>query len=232
MIWYLLKYYNIRRIRGKTFLRVLIILIALTVVFFVVEQARDSNSTNLSFKLVRKLLVSTGGSDSVIANTIFRKDQFPKSGITYLLDPFINNPIGNILTGKKSVPQGLEYLQLHNSFSHWLSYLTEPSLYLSGHGMGSCYLAESYLAFGLPGVLLISIMLGWVINKLDSFQFNKNPFVIGFVFFLARRIFTLPRDSLFSWVSSSVYLIFTYMLLLPFFLYYCQREKLVDEAKE
>ena len=222
-IWYLFKYNNIGKIKGKYIVRVGAVIAGLVVLLFIVEQARDAKSTALTFRFIRKLLVSTGGSDSVIANTIYRKDQFPASGIAYLLDPLINNPLGNLLFGRTSSAQGLMYLQQHNSFSHWISYMTESSLYLSGHGMGSSYLAEVYLAFGMAGIPLVSVLVGWLLDKLNRIKFNDDLLRTGLVFFIVRRIFTLPRDGLFSWASSLIYLIFTYIIIYPFYYRYCRK---------
>ena len=229
--WYLIKYRNYKGKRWKNIIKYSVLLSGLVVVLFVVEQMRDSKSTALSFQLVRRLLVSTGGSDSVIANTIARKDSFPSSGLSYLLDPISNNIVGNILFGRVSSGQGLLYLQQHNSFSHWLSYMTEKSLYLSGHGMGSSYLAEVYLAFGIMGIPLVSIVLGWIINKLNCFEFTDNIFLTGVVFYIVKRLFTLPRDGLLSWTSNLVYLVFTYILIYPFYYMYCGPGKTVTKGK-
>lgn len=216
-IWYIIKHNKIQRINGFNKARLTIIGVGMIVLFYIVEQARDMNSTSLSMQFVRKFLVSTGGSDSVIANTIYRAKELPKNGLVYLFDPFLNNPIGNFLSGKSSVPQGMEYLRLHNSFSHWISYITDKSLYLSGHGMGSSYLAEMYLALGIPGVILSSFIVGWVIAKLNVAEFNRNIFKTAFIFFLVRRLFTLPRDGMFSWVSGLVYFGVACLLVYPFY---------------
>lgn len=215
--WYLFKYYNVQHIKTKYLIRVGSIIVAMVVLFYVVEQSRSSSSTKLSLNLIRRFLISTGGSDSVLANTIYRADDFPASGIAYLLDPLINNPIGNLLLGKGSSAQGMVYLQQHNSFSHWISYMTESSLYLSGHGMGSCYLAEVYLAFGIVGVLFISVLIGWVIEKLNRMSFNSNFFRSALIFFIVRNLFTLPRAGLLSWMSNLVYLFFTIAIVYPFY---------------
>lgn len=215
-IWYLIKYYDVKRIDAKLILKLTTAVLVLLSVFILVEQARDHSVRHLSLQSLRRFFISNGGSDSVIANTIYRKDAFPESGIVYLLDPFINNPIGNILLRKQSVPQGLKYLELHHSFSHWLSFLTESSLYLSGHGMGSSFLAELYLAFGLIGPFLGSAIVGWIIDALNKLDFKDNIFKTALGFFLVRRLFTLPRDSMFSWVGSVVYLLFVILLVLPF----------------
>ena len=217
VVWYLLKYYNVQKISLKNIVRVLGLLFGVVLLFYVVEQVRDSSEVGISFQFVRKFLVSTGGSDSVIANTIARKDSFPVSGFVFLLNPLVNNTLGNFVLGKASVAQGAAYLQQHYSFPHWISYMTEPSLYLSGHGMGSCYLAEMYLALGMFGVLIVSVFLGWAINKLNRIRLGDNLLKTGFVFFVVRRLFTLPRDGMFSWTSSLLYLVFVYALVYPFY---------------
>ena len=222
VIWYLLKYNGSVKIQRKYVLRIIVALVGMVVLFYVVEQSRSDSNVSLTLKLVSRFLISTGGSDSVIANTIFRKKDFPASGVAYLFDPLINNPVGNAITGKTSSAQGMTYLEQHNSFSHWISYMTEPSLYKSGHGMGSCYLAEVYLAFGVIGVIIISIIIGWFIHKLNYIKFNSNLFRTGLVFFMVRRLFTLPRDGLFSWASGLIYLLFTYLLIYPFYYRWCR----------
>lgn len=223
IIWYLVKYYKIKKFNFKLFFRAIAVFTVLVVLLIVVEQARDNATGSFSLKLISRFLISTGGSDSVIANTIYRVDSFPASGLTYLLDPLINNPIANILLGKSSSAQGMTYLQQHNSFSHWISYMTDSSLYLSGHGMGSSYLAEVWLSFGIIGVSVASVFIGWVINKLNNVHFNVNVFRSAFVFFLVRRLFTLPRDGMLSWVGSLVYMLFTYIVVYIFYCGYCKK---------
>ena len=220
VIWYLLKYNDTVKINQKNAARIIVALSGMVVLFYVVEQSRGDNSTNITMQFISRFLISTGGSDSVIANTILRKDDFPASGITYLLNPFVDNQIGNALIGKTSTAQGMTYLDQHNSFSHWISYMTDASLYTSGHGMGSSYLAEVYLAFGVVGVIIVSIIMGWFINKLNNANFSNNAFILAIAFFFVRRLFTLPRDGLFSWISGFIYLIFTFVLIYPLLIVY------------
>lgn len=227
IVWYLFKYYNIEKIDIKYIFRLGSIVLGMIILFYIVEQARSGNEAGgLSFNLFKRFFISTGGSDSVIANTVYRKADFPQKGIIYLLEPLLENPIITKILGKHATGQGIEYLEQFNSFSHWISYLTEPSLYLSGHGMGSCYLAETYLAFGMVGVVIVSSVIGKLLWWLNSLELNENIFKITFVFFLVKRIFTLPRDGLFSWFSSIPYMIFTFMLVYPFYSKYCKNGKI------
>ena len=215
--WYLIKYFKIENMKLKYIIPISIVFTGMIILFYIVEQLRDTNSTKLSFDSFRRFFVSTGGSDSVIANTIYRKYDFQKPGILYLLDPLVNNSFFNIILKKNSYAQGIELLQSSNSFSHWISFMTNSYLYLSGHGMGSCYLAEVYLAFGLFGILIISVLLGFLLYKLNQINFNNNILKTAIMFFVVRYLFTLPRSGLLSWIGNIVYVFFTYFILLPFY---------------
>lgn len=219
IIWYLIKYYNIVKIRKKYWIIGIISIIGISLLFFVVEQQRSVDKASVSsvFDIVRDLMISTGGSDSVIANTIVQYNNFSNSRISYLINPIVNNPITNILTGKMGVNQGYEYIKTFNSFSHELSYITEPSLYLAGYGMGGNYIAEMYLSLGIIGVCIVSILLGKIICILENTALTNNVFINAIHFILVKFLFTLPRSELFSWVSDMIYLLFVFLLIYPFY---------------
>lgn len=215
VIWYLLKYFDVKNFNIEYLLFGSIVLLVLILVFFVVE-AKRSGIENVNVflpSIIEKLMISTGGSDSVIANTIVNKNSFPKAGINYLINPVLQNPIIVILTGKSGVSQGLEYLQNFDSFSHWISYLTQPSLYCAGYGMGSSYLAEIYLAFGNIGVTIVSVLLGLLICKLSEETFSNSVLEESIKYVLIKNLFTLPRGGLFSWFSDFTYLIIGYAIV-------------------
>ena len=212
-IWYLIKYFQIKKIKPKALVLIGAVAVGAVFLFVIVEQSRDGADKSLSLETIKNFLISTGGSDSVIANTIVRKNDFPKQGIYYLLDPLINNFAGNILRGVSGVPQGMAYIQQHNSFPHWISYLTQSELYLSGHGMGSSFLAEAYLTLGIAGVFFATVFMGWLIAKTNSITLGKGLFGAAVGFFLSKRLFTIPRDGMFSWFGDSIYLIFAFILV-------------------
>ena len=85
--------------------------------------------------------------------------------------------------------------------------------------MGSCYLAEVYLAFGMIGVVLTSVFIGWAIDRLNRVDRCENIFVKATIFFFVRRLFTLPRDDLFSWTGSFEYFAFVLLMFSPYYLY-------------
>lgn len=234
VIWYLIKFYGIKKVNMKYFLYFTLGGIALVVLFFYVEMQRSGiniGKVNLLY-IVERFMSSTGGSDSVIANTIDKANLFPKSGIVYLIDPIINNPIAVILTGKGGINQGIDHLNSFNSFSNWISYLTQSSLYMSGHGMGSCYLAELYLAFGCMGVFVGSIVVGFFLNYMTQINLNGSIFKTSIVFLLVKSLFTLPRSGFFSWFGDFTYLFVAFCIIYPFYNIYCKNWELLGENNE
>ena len=223
-VWYLIKYYRVKHLPGKIVLILLGGGVGMVTLFFLIERIRSGDSADGSglISAVRSFLTSTGGSDSVIGNTIQRKELFPKPGIIYLLDPVLgslrDNPIvANLLGVDRGAAQGAAYVMQHDSFSHWISYLTSEELYNAGHGMGSSYLAEVYLAFGVGGVAVVGWLLGRLIERFSRIRLNGNAvFQNALVFFFIQKVFTLPRSGLFSWFDELVYVVIGMAVLLPF----------------
>lgn len=228
IVWYLLKYYKVEKINLKIVLGVILGGVLLVVLFYFVEMQRSNveTSTTQITDIIQNFMISTGGSDSVIGNTIAHSKLFPKAGFWYLVDPIVNNPVFNIISGKGGISQGNEYLESFNSFSHWISYLTESSLYYSGHGMGSCYLAEVYLAFKLPGVFVISIVIGIVIHIISKNDFENYIFLTTIEFVLVKNLFTLPRSGLFGWFGDFTYLVVTFCIVYLFHKIYSAKDGL------
>lgn len=226
VIWYIIQYFEIKKLKLRYLIGLLTVAFMMIILFFIVEQYRNQTSIggHSVAMMIRKFMISTGGSDSVIANTIQKKALFPKNPWLYLIDPIVNNPIAVILMGKGGNAQGYAYLENFNSFSHWLSYLSQPILYLSGHGMGSSYLAEVYLVSGIPGVMVVSVFLGRFIKWLSEFQFDSNIFKTALIFLFVKNLFTLPRDSFFSWFGDFSYLLVGFLsVYLFYYRYYIQR---------
>lgn len=226
LIWYLIKYNRIAHVNYKYIFGAMGGGLLLIILFFAVEMRRSNievkNYNILS--IVEKFMISTGGSDSVIANTIVRVGDFPKPKVWYLIDPLINNPIFVILFRKNGISQGKVYLEKFNTFSHWISYLTEASLYESGHGMGSCYLAEVYAAFGIAGVIGLSVIIGYVINGLSKIHLDGSIFKNSMIFVMVKNLFTLPRSGLFDFVSDLSYLLVALVIIYPIYYKYCGRK--------
>ncbi len=233
VVWYLFKYYKIEKIHLRSILVIIFAGLLLVVLFYFVEMQRSGKSANETTlaDIIRNFMISTGGSDSVIGNTIAHADLFPKSGIVYLIDPILNNPVSTIIFGKGGISQGNEYLKNFDNFAHWISFLTNSSLYYSGHGMGSSYLAEVYLAFNLPGVFVVSVLIGKAIQIMSKIRLGDNIFKTTVTFVLVRNLFTLPRSGLLSWFGDFTYVMVAFCLIYPFYKFYCKKWINVSEVE-
>lgn len=56
------------------------------------------------------------------------------------------------------------------SFTHALGYTVMGKAYLAGRGTGSSYIAELYYDFGYIGVILGSMLYGWLFSKVNNIQ--------------------------------------------------------------
>ena len=209
----------------RAIIRVLYIItfICASIMQFEIVLAKRGMSYTSFLGIIENFCISTGGSDSTIANIIHYGDEFPKEGYVYyfspikdaLFDNVVVRQFTSILTGtdSASVAQGLEYLGRHDSFAHWLSYTVNSDLYLKGYGMGSSYIAETYFAFGTLGVVIFNLILGFLIRKLSTFKNESNRIYLkATCLFVVHNLFVLPRGGVFS--SATDFLYFAVALLI------------------
>lgn len=60
-----------------------------------------------------------------------------------------------------------------HSLSHRLSYYAYGSAYLSGRGVGSCYIAELYHDFGYIGIFAGSVFYGFILHSVNYMTFHS-----------------------------------------------------------
>ncbi len=217
-IWYVIMYkkYYLKRLK----LRYLVLLVAFGVammlfLYFIEAVRENKENTNGIWGVLKKFMTSTGGSDSVIANTIDKKEYFSKSPLVYFFAPLVETFTANPVIRKAgeffglppyvAYPQGLEHLAQTNSFSHWISYIVSPDLYLKGHGMGTSYIAELWFAFGVGGVLVASLLLGVIVKQISRLDKSDNMYKNALKMFFAYQLLSLPRSSTLGWTSGLLY---------------------------
>lgn len=79
--------------------------------------------------------------------------------------------------------------------------------------MGTSFIAELYIAFGIVGVILVSLGIGWAISALSSINVNntkisKNAIMLYFAY----NLFVLPRSGLFDIATDLLYFIFAILI--------------------
>ena len=81
-----------------------------------------------------------------------------------------------------------------HSFAHAISYVVMGENYIAGEGRGSSYIIENYLDWGYPGVILFSIMLGFLCAAIPQY-FGGKWLVSVICLNITSNLFFLPRAS-------------------------------------
>ncbi len=194
--------------------RIFLIVVSGAIFMLLLFVATQNNRTtgDLTGGLIKKILglfSSNGGSDSVIANTIDKMGQLD-SGWKNVLYPLYYRFTGSVF---KNFTQNTELIGEGVPFSNLISYLTNKELYLSGHGMGTSYIAEAFLLCGFPGIIIINMLLGRVLLIIkNSNQFGFWGPMFNYVIYI---IIMLPRNSIFGSFENCL-MIFTIIYLIKY----------------
>jgi oligosaccharide repeat unit polymerase len=150
---------------------------------------------------LEKTLDGQGVTLDVVSNGIKFQDDTPKSVYGYytfapVLDYVSTNFISRSLFGTKEIrPQTEESAELGKSYADTISYLALWSnLYLSGQGLGSSYIIEPYIDFGIWGLILYSILLALLIRWMTN-NFGRSYLQTFIIVLLTINIYALPRDT-------------------------------------
>ena len=87
-----------------------------------------------------------------------------------------------------------ETVKKSHSWSDKLSYMVAPKYYLSGHGMGSSAIAESYIFGGMFGVMFVGYMLVFCVIFFVE-KYKKTYTGVFLLFFMLPAFFISPRSA-------------------------------------
>lgn len=211
--------YTGQRLYSKSLIWIVLILMPIVISFlYAWGNIRQGNAEEIKLTGgIREFFKSQGGQIVFLANTIEYKDVIWKQEIPYTFSAIYNyfrNLFGLIDFGTYTVENALR----GNSLGATQFYITSPGSLLAGKGAGCCYLSELYYDWGLAGIILGSLFLGYVLRRLTIDERNK-PWVNAFIILMIRWIVYIPRASYFDWISSTfniwniavVFLIFTFV---------------------
>jgi oligosaccharide repeat unit polymerase len=145
--------------------------------------SKEDFSQSLEQSELQDVFVQLGGVSTVIANVLKwvpAEDSY-RYGQSYLLAfynaiPNIGLNIGE--SGRlKAHDKGLvdkEEISLMNP-GDWYTYKTSKYMFSIGGGSGFSTIAEAYLNFGLPGVILYFLLLGFLLGRLDQVDLRSSP---------------------------------------------------------
>jgi len=175
-------------------------------VLALVRAGASTKFTGLGAMLI-SFLNSQGASFRVVVQTVNNINLFSAAtSYQYLFYPFErfvhNNVATRALFGLSPIVevQTSEFVQTTHNFAHVLTYMVDPLRYLAGGGFGTSYVAEAYVAFGVVGVIVVSLMIGLAFRFFSSML--TRSWVICACGLLAIKDFVyIPRNFAFMWVT-------------------------------
>jgi O-antigen polysaccharide polymerase Wzy len=104
------------------------------------------------------------------------------------------------------------------NFDADVSMFLNPTAYQLGQGGGSSYVAEAYVAGGLWGVVIVSALLGASFHRMH--RCAGNPFGLFLIVMILPDMLLMPRGGLLDWVSASLRVGISVLLLLAGWYFY------------
>jgi len=144
-----------------------------------------------------------GVSLHVTAFSLYEKELYTKNAISYLIYPLVE-----IFLHQNEFSYG-------KLFANDLSRDLNSQAFENGYGTGSTYLAEIFLLMGPIGIIIFSIIIGVLLNKIKLYN---NAYISVVSFYCCLGVLYLPRASFFNFLTEVIKIIpvvaFIYMLLI------------------
>jgi oligosaccharide repeat unit polymerase len=80
--------------------------------------------------------------------------------------------------------------------SEWLTYRVAPEKFLMGEGVGFSAIGEPYMNFGLLGVVIFFVMLGYLLGHYDALELRSDPKKFALATIVFWPLLTLPRNDM------------------------------------
>lgn len=167
---------------------------------------------------IANLISSEGKTWKIVIDTfeVYKKTTVDQH-LRYYFMPLINTATMQFVFQKvglgfvQASPYTSEYAINSYDYSHYYTYISNPALYLSGGGLGSSYLAESFFFGQYLGVVFHSILIGIFLSTFLC-KVNKSLLKNAYMWTFIYNIFWSPRGSalgpFFSFFSFSNLIIF------------------------
>lgn len=200
---------------------ILALLMPLLMVFFVsFSHFRDGDSGSNNNKIV-EFFETQGNSVNVIGNGIRFKQELSNQKFysLYELKYFLyNNPITKIFHDQPQYKQNTIEMALNGgSYGQSISYYYNSNSYLTGRGLGSCYIAEVYQDFGYLGIIICNMLYGIILFALIYFA-KRNVYIYIVLLYSFKSILYAPRATPFAFfdifsLTNAVIILFCVILV-------------------
>ncbi|MFS1931117.1 O-antigen polysaccharide polymerase Wzy [Vibrio cyclitrophicus] len=96
-----------------------------------------------------------------------------------------------------------ERMERYNNYSMIIANSTDSSKFDSGFGLGGSYLTESKLLLGFFGLIIVNIILGYILSRVEYLSGRSN-YIYGIFFLILPDIIYLPRSYLFEFANTQM----------------------------
>jgi oligosaccharide repeat unit polymerase len=160
LLFFLWFYYNVLSAKKIKLRVMLIIMISLSMLSTILLAFRgdDSRVDATPLSSLNYVITSLSGSYYITAYYVDFKDNLLGKSNLYVFGPVIDFPLSFIDSDLRG--QSEKKVEKTHLLSHKLSYELSPRAYLSGHGIGGCYIAEMLSLGGIFTVILFSFFVG------------------------------------------------------------------------
>lgn len=178
------------------------VVIALIFILSVIAENRDVRIERTEFSLnplINFVYFQGTSFNTVVQGVYYAADIRALADINYtfgtVIDKIKYSLFSQYLFGLPSLEpaNGMLNATISNNSSHKLSRLALGDWsYLAGHGRGTSYIVDNYLDFGYIGVIIFSILLGYVLNR-TFVRRSSNFITLGFALLFVFNVLMLPR---------------------------------------
>lgn len=176
-----------------------LVLVLMMSVFAGSRNEQDTGGLNI-FDRVLTFIEDQGFTYEMIGQTITNQDYLRKADnncytFAPIVDYYVYGEVGNLLLGTAPIPMGNNAARAHqtNDLAHKISYRALGENYLNGAGLGTSYVMETYIDFGLIGVLLINLFYGFLLIRIGDW-FGKELLADTAIIHLLLKVFFIGRD--------------------------------------
>lgn len=151
--------------------------------------------------MIKTFFYDQGSSIRVLENTIIYEDELKMMNKYYALRPFLNN---NVVKYVFHIPRynnnSIDMAFNDNNLGASITYLYDQLYYLNGGGIGTQYIAELYLEFGYLGVIIYSVILGYILGLL--FNIKKEDYImLAYSYIMIKSILFTSRNFALEYIS-------------------------------
>lgn len=189
-LWY------VARIKSTKKARILMaaaLMLVLLLVADVIQTVRTGSEDFSTYAFVPvEVMASQGISLNVTEVAVIYREYFSRHVASYLfhdlLAAFEVADASNFSPGRR--------------FDADMAVFLNPDIYNAGYGTGGAYVAEAYVAGGVLGVVVASLLLGAGMHLLHTY--SRSALGLFLVAMLLPEIFYMPRGALLGWISVTI----------------------------